>query len=116
MLRLTSFSRTFNVQFINRHMINSAPSSIRILCSTSNPTHTEKVKLKWILKDGTTRITDAPIGMNIMRIAHMHEIELEGACEASSQEASDGVQRNSTLRSEINKRHRDREDLNINNY
>ncbi|CAM9523213.1 unnamed protein product [Phaeothamnion confervicola] len=39
------------------------------------------VRIKW--KDKTERIreVDAPVGMNLMRVAHKHGIELEGACE-----------------------------------
>ena len=33
--------------------------------------------------DGTRREVDAPNGLSVMEIAHMHDIDLEGACEGS---------------------------------
>jgi ferredoxin len=39
------------------------------------------VTLNWVLKDGSAMQTKDPVGMNLMRAAHLHDIELEGACE-----------------------------------
>ena len=36
--------------------------------------------LKWKLKDGTIKETLAPIGQNLLSIAHANKIEMEGAC------------------------------------
>jgi 2Fe-2S ferredoxin len=33
--------------------------------------------------DGTRQEVDAPMGLSVMEIAHMHDIDLEGACEGS---------------------------------
>lgn len=41
----------------------------------------EMVTLNWVLKDGSAMQTKDPVGMNLMRAAHLHDIELEGACE-----------------------------------
>ena len=37
----------------------------------------------FIEPDGTRREVDAPNGLSVMEIAHMHDIDLEGACEGS---------------------------------
>lgn len=33
--------------------------------------------------DGATKTVDAPLGLSVLEIAHMNEIDLEGACEGS---------------------------------
>jgi ferredoxin, 2Fe-2S len=40
-------------------------------------------KMTFIHKDGTHQEVDAPLGLSVMEIAHMHNIDLEGACEGS---------------------------------
>jgi ferredoxin len=51
----------------------------------SNSAHPEKevqhISINWLLKDGTKKVTRDPVGINLMRAAHRHDIELEGACE-----------------------------------
>ncbi|MEM8589773.1 MAG: ferredoxin family 2Fe-2S iron-sulfur cluster binding protein [Pseudomonadota bacterium] len=37
----------------------------------------------FIEPDGTRREVDAPNGLSVMEIAHLHDIDLEGACEGS---------------------------------
>ena len=37
----------------------------------------------FIESDGTRREVDAPNGLSVMEIAHLHDIDLEGACEGS---------------------------------
>ena len=57
-------------------------SSFRLLSSSLESV--EKIKhinINWVLKDGSTLTTRDPIGGNLMRCAHRHDIELEGACE-----------------------------------
>jgi 2Fe-2S ferredoxin len=39
--------------------------------------------MTFIHTDGTHQEVDAPIGLSVMEIAHMHDIDLEGACEGS---------------------------------
>lgn len=39
--------------------------------------------MTFILADGTEQVVDAPLGLSVMEIAHMHDIDLEGACEGS---------------------------------
>lgn len=39
--------------------------------------------MTFIEPDGTEKIVDAPLGLSVMEIAHMHNIDLEGACEGS---------------------------------
>ncbi len=40
-------------------------------------------KLTFIERDGTRREVEAPDGLSVMEVAHLHGIELEGACEGS---------------------------------
>ncbi len=40
-------------------------------------------KLTFILKDGSRKEVDAPIGLSVLEIAHRNHIEIEGACEGS---------------------------------
>ena len=40
-------------------------------------------KINFVHQDGTTKTIDAPNGISVLEIAHMNEIELEGACEGS---------------------------------
>jgi ferredoxin len=38
------------------------------------------VKITYIEADGTEKVVDAPLGMNLMDVAHENNVELEGAC------------------------------------
>ena len=40
-------------------------------------------KLTFILKDGTRKEVDAPLGLSVLEIAHRNHIGIEGACEGS---------------------------------
>src|SRR5260221_1268310 len=40
-------------------------------------------KLTFILKDGTRKEVDAPLGLSVLEIAHKNHIGIEGACEGS---------------------------------
>jgi 2Fe-2S ferredoxin len=40
-------------------------------------------KMTFIERDGTRREVDAPLGLSVMEIAHLHGVDLEGACEGS---------------------------------
>ena len=40
-------------------------------------------KMTFIERDGTRREVDAPLGLSVLEIAHMHAIDIEGACEGS---------------------------------
>lgn len=40
-------------------------------------------KLTFIDRDGTRREVEAPDGLSVMEVAHLHGVELEGACEGS---------------------------------
>jgi ferredoxin, 2Fe-2S len=40
-------------------------------------------KIIFVLKDGTEKEVDAPLGLSVLEIAHKNNIELEGACEGS---------------------------------
>ncbi|PIZ32865.1 MAG: 2Fe-2S ferredoxin [Alphaproteobacteria bacterium CG_4_10_14_0_8_um_filter_37_21] len=40
-------------------------------------------KINFVHQDGTVKTIDAPNGISVLEIAHMNEIELEGACEGS---------------------------------
>lgn len=65
----------------------SSPVSLRFLSSHdhshdhSEATEGETAVINWVLKDGSQQKTIAPLGINLMRLAHRNDIELEGACE-----------------------------------
>jgi 2Fe-2S ferredoxin len=40
-------------------------------------------RMTFVEPDGTRREVNAPAGMSVMEIAHLHGIDLEGACEGS---------------------------------
>ncbi len=40
-------------------------------------------RMTFIKRDGTKREVDAPVGLSVMEIAHLHDIDREGACEGS---------------------------------
>jgi 2Fe-2S ferredoxin len=40
-------------------------------------------KIIFVEQDGNRREIDAPVGLSVMEIAHLHNIDLEGACEGS---------------------------------
>ena len=40
-------------------------------------------KMTFINKDGTRSEVDAPVDLSVMEIAHLHGIDIEGACEGS---------------------------------
>lgn len=40
-------------------------------------------KVTFILRDGTKKEIDAPVGLSLLEIAHENDIDLEGACEGS---------------------------------
>ena len=40
-------------------------------------------KMTFIDPKGGRREVDAPLGLSVLEIAHMHDIDLEGACEGS---------------------------------
>ena len=40
-------------------------------------------KMTFIERDGTRREVDAPHGLSVLEIAHMHGVDIEGACEGS---------------------------------
>lgn len=43
----------------------------------------DSITINWILKDGSTFVTQDKAGMNLLDVAHRNDIDLEGACEAS---------------------------------
>ena len=40
-------------------------------------------KIIFIQRDGSRKEVDAPVGISLMRLAHAHDIDLEGACGGS---------------------------------
>ena len=40
-------------------------------------------KMTFILRDGTHKEVDAPIGLSVLEIAHRNNVDIEGACEGS---------------------------------
>lgn len=50
-------------------------------CRTLSTSGEDTIQIHWTLKDGTKLTTTDALGGNLMRAAHRHDIELEGACE-----------------------------------
>ncbi len=40
-------------------------------------------KMTFILKDGSRKEVEAPLGLSVMEIAHKNHVDIEGACEGS---------------------------------
>jgi ferredoxin, 2Fe-2S len=40
-------------------------------------------KMTFILRDGTAKEVEAPLGLSILEVAHRNSIDIEGACEGS---------------------------------
>ena len=40
-------------------------------------------KMTFILKDGSRKEVDAPVGLSVLEIAHRNHVDIEGACEGS---------------------------------
>jgi ferredoxin, 2Fe-2S len=40
-------------------------------------------RMVFVEKDGNRKEVDAPIGLSVLEIAHLNDIDLEGACEGS---------------------------------
>lgn len=40
-------------------------------------------KMTFILRDGTHKEVDAPVGLSVLEIAHKNDVDIEGACEGS---------------------------------
>src|SRR5438067_13926437 len=40
-------------------------------------------KMTFILKDGSRKEVEAPLGLSVLEIAHRHHVDIEGACEGS---------------------------------
>ena len=40
-------------------------------------------KMTFILKDGSRKEVDAPLGLSVLEIAHKNGVDVEGACEGS---------------------------------
>ena len=40
-------------------------------------------KMTFVLRDGSRKEVDAPLGLSVLEIAHRNHIDIEGACEGS---------------------------------
>ncbi len=40
-------------------------------------------KMTFILRDGTRKEVNAPVGLSVLEIAHKNNVDIEGACEGS---------------------------------
>ncbi len=40
-------------------------------------------KMVFVLRDGSRKEVDAPLGLSVLEIAHRHDVDIEGACEGS---------------------------------
>ncbi|HKY96064.1 MAG TPA: ferredoxin family 2Fe-2S iron-sulfur cluster binding protein [Kiloniellales bacterium] len=40
-------------------------------------------KMTFILRDGSRKEVDAPVGLSVLEIAHRNNVDIEGACEGS---------------------------------
>ncbi len=45
------------------------------------PAGPETLHVRWIMKDGSEKVTPAAVGDSLLHVAHRYGIELEGACE-----------------------------------
>lgn len=50
---------------------------------TADRTATALPKMTFILRDGTRKEVDAPVGLSVLEIAHRNNVDIEGACEGS---------------------------------
>ena len=73
-------SRAIFARFVGRRV---SRGSVGLPFVKDRPLSTggKTIQIKWKLKDGTELTTRDPLGGNLMRAAHRHDIELEGACE-----------------------------------
>ena len=39
------------------------------------------VRFEFVLRDGSRRVVNAPVGVSVLKAAHLEGVELEGACE-----------------------------------
>ena len=39
--------------------------------------------MTFILRDGSLKAVDAPLGLSVLEVAHKHGVDIEGACEGS---------------------------------
>jgi 2Fe-2S ferredoxin len=39
--------------------------------------------MTFILRDGSQKAVDAPLGLSVLEVAHKHGVDIEGACEGS---------------------------------
>ena len=39
--------------------------------------------MTFILRDGSQKLVDAPLGLSVLEVAHKHGVDIEGACEGS---------------------------------
>lgn len=55
-----------------------------LLCSSSSTSNTKMINVTFTdEKDGSVQTVQAPVGENLMEVAHRNDIDLEGACEGS---------------------------------
>eukprot|EP00918_Siedleckia_nematoides_P098671 GHVU01215799.1.p2 GENE.GHVU01215799.1~~GHVU01215799.1.p2 ORF type:complete len:191 (-),score=19.11 GHVU01215799.1:892-1464(-) len=43
----------------------------------------ERIPIVFVLRDGSKKTVEAPVGSHVLEVAHRYGIEIEGACEAS---------------------------------
>lgn len=72
------YVRSTSVRWLGGHHHGDGDGDDDVLPSS---TTAERINITFIQPDGSKRIVDAKIGESILRVAHRHEIDLEGACE-----------------------------------
>ena len=68
-------------------------------------------KLTFILKDGSRKDVDAPLGLSVLEIAHRNHVDIEGACEGSLAGASLSNHCCSTMTWQVEQASEDEEDM-----
>jgi len=58
----------------------------------------ETITVTFIDKDGEEEVIEAPVGKSLLEIAHMNDIELEGACEGKAVSRHEGQETESDCR------------------
>lgn len=76
--RVASSSSTRVLQTMGRQQAPYGHSSLRM--HDDGPAGPEILQVKWILKDGTEKVTPAAVGDSLLNVAHRYDIDLEGAC------------------------------------
>ncbi|CAM9831770.1 unnamed protein product [Chrysoparadoxa australica] len=84
-----SFARVWSLNYAKTRIIRSRKRGLAAIARTLPVLHghdegfedAPTVEITWKKAGAEDIKTDAKVGMNLMRVAHMNDIDLEGACE-----------------------------------